>query len=177
MVSQYFDTGLMSVDDFVSLIEGEVLPAWAHALYLELKKKIHSMNNIKEFYIAWKKHLLDSIVQGKISKPSLILRSESMICRYFFGGLEMIEAALESNDDFLDSLQPPNPADCNYRITLMHRAKAAKARHDETVVVNGNVKGAPAVREGSSKTTSFQEVVAVSAIVMYYDTLIHLTLI
>ncbi|KAL7483445.1 hypothetical protein ACHAW6_009096 [Cyclotella cf. meneghiniana] len=162
MVSQYFDTGLMSIDDFVSLIEGEVLPAWAHTLYFELRKNIHSMNYLKEFYIAWKCHLLNSIVQDKISKPSLILRSESMICRYFFGGLEMIEAALESNDDFLDSLQPPNPADCNYRITLMHRAraKAAKALHDETAGVNGNVRGASAVREGSSKNTSFQEVVA-----------------
>jgi hypothetical protein len=159
---QYFDHRLMSVDDFVSLIEGEVLPAWANTLYFELKKKSQHMIAFKEFYVAWKNHLLASVTHAKkISNASLVLQSESMVCRYFFGGLEMIEAALESNDDFFDTLQPPNPADCNYRITLMHRAKTAKVREAETSLFNGNARVAAVARDGS-KNASFQEVVAVS---------------
>ncbi|KAL3771905.1 hypothetical protein ACHAWO_010432 [Cyclotella atomus] len=162
MLFQYFGQGLMSVDDLVSLIEGEVLPAWANTLYFALKKNsFRSMNEVKEFYVAWKSKLLLSAVDGTLSKASLTLRQESMICRYFFGGLEMIDAALDSNDDVFDSLHPPNQADCNYRITLMHRSKAkvaeAAIHNDERMV--GNMRAARS-REANSKSASFQEVVA-----------------
>jgi hypothetical protein len=150
----------MSSDDLISLIEGEVLPAWANTLYFELKKKtFHSMNDVKEFYTSWKLHLMASMDGRKISSASKVLRSESIICRYFFGGLEMIEAALDSNVDLLDRLHPPNPANCNYRITLIHRAKAAAAAGCKETTVSAAV---PVVHEGANKSASFQEVVAVS---------------
>jgi hypothetical protein len=160
LLFEYFENGLMSTDDLISLIEGEVLPAWANTLYFELKKKtFHSMNDVKEFYTSWKLHLMASMDGRKISSASKVLRSESIICRYFFGGLEMIEAALDSNVDLLDRLHPPNPANCNYRITLMHRAKAAAAAACKETTVTAAV---PVVHEGANKSASFQEVVAVS---------------
>jgi hypothetical protein len=39
----------------------------------------------------------------------------------------MIEAALDSNNDVLDSLLPPNQADSNYLIALTHHSKAKVA--------------------------------------------------
>ena len=172
---EYFEHGLMSPDDFISLVEGEVLPAWANALYFILKKKTYNkMNDVKEFYMTWKNKLMSSMMESKLTKASLLLRSESMICRYFFGGLEMISAALDSNDELLDSLHPANPANCNYRIVLLHRAKAAAANNEETTVANDNSRAAPTIRQGANKSASFQEVVAVSFHVSFIFSL-HLT--
>lgn len=161
IVFQYFNHGIMSGDDFISLIEGEILPRWANTLYFALKKKaFDNIRDVKDFYITWKNKLMLSIADSKLTRASAALMSESMICRYFFGGLEMIEASIESNEDLLDSLHPPNPVDCNYRLVLMHRAKtqAASVQNHESVI--GNTKTAPAARETNSKPASFQEVVS-----------------
>ena len=39
----------MSVDDFISLVQGEVLPAWAHALYNALQQPGHDIITIKNY--------------------------------------------------------------------------------------------------------------------------------
>lgn len=155
----YFENGLMSEDDFASLIEGEVLPAWAHALHRALRDNPQNIVQSKDFYVAWKKQLLRPETQQKCPNPSLVLQSDVMTCRYFFGGLEMIKAAMELDDEKLDSLQPPNPADCNYRIALMHRAQARKVQLENTATVELSNARAPHVRDGGS-IASFKEVVA-----------------
>ena len=115
--------------------------------------------------MAWKEHIFVQPTknQADTSTPSsahLTLRSDSMICRYFYGGLKMIQAAIESNDTLLDSLQPAHPTDCNYRIALMHRS----------VTNNENVKPASGMNvrvqqktqlppTGSRMEASFKEVV------------------
>eukprot|EP00956_Cyclotella_meneghiniana_P029067 scaffold69335_cov65-Cyclotella_meneghiniana.AAC.6 len=159
----YFEHKLMSSDDFVSLIEGEILVRWANALHFALKKKTFtSMNDVRDFYITWKSKLVPCVVDGNTAMAMSLLRSESIVCRYFFGGLEMIDAAIDSNYDLLDSLQPPSSSDSNYRISLLHRAKAAAAATHNGVneVSNGQARVGQVVREVSNKSVTFQEVVA-----------------
>jgi hypothetical protein len=142
----YFNTGLMSNDDFLSLIEGEILASWAQTLHCALEDKRPDWSNISKFYLTWKERLFGQ--SSKSTQSQLSLQGDLMVCRYIFGGLEMIRASVESNKAKFESLTPPNSKDCNYRIALMHRSKAKKSLAAETNVnslpsqrthVNGNV--------------------------------------
>ena len=158
---EYFEQGLMSVDDFLCLIDGEVLPVWSTALYSTLKQDSSHVDIAKFFYVSWKKKLFEQVAQTptKSSNPQIILQSDSIVCRYFYAGLEMMRAAFESNEEVLQSLEPPNPADCNYRISLMLRGKDKKLHHEpSSVQVKVRVHRA---RDGGN-IASFQEVVSVS---------------
>ena len=157
----YFEGGVMSGNDFISLIEGEVLPAWAHALYHALQQPDHDMNAIKRFYTAWRGRIFDSSARIINGSPSAhhTLRSDSVACRYFFGGLKMIQAAVESNQSLLESLKPPHPAECNYRISLMHRSRESTVQIDQQQPSAINVR-ARRKTDGQNRTeASFQEVV------------------
>jgi tuftelin-interacting protein 11 len=152
----YFDTGLMSADDFLSLLEGEILASWAYTLHCALlEENKPNLSGIAKFYSAWKERLFGQ--PSECTKSHLALRGDLMVCRYFFGGLEMIRASVESNKAKLDSLLPPNPKDCNYRIALMHRSKAKKPVHAEA-----NVVSSPSQRKHQvdGNAASFADVVA-----------------
>jgi tuftelin-interacting protein 11 len=153
----YFEGGVMSSNDFISIVEGEVLPAWAHALYRALQQPDHNINTIKELYTAWKKQIFDPSAQICNGSPIAhnALRSDSSVCRYFFGGLKMIQAAIESNLSSLEILRPPHPAECNYRISSMHRSKERIAEIDDHQPSAENVR----VRRQRRIEVSFQEVV------------------
>ncbi|KAL3775720.1 hypothetical protein ACHAW5_002932 [Stephanodiscus triporus] len=157
----YFERGVMSVNDFISLIEGEVLPAWAHALYHALQRPDHDMNAIKKFYTAWKGRMLDLPAQICEGGPSAhhVLRSDSLVCRYFFGGLTMIQAAIESNHSLLESLKPLNPSACNYRISLMHRSKERSAQNEKQQPSAIHVSARRMMGGHNRVEASFQEVV------------------
>ena len=152
----YFDAGLMSDEDFLSLFEGEILSSWAHALYCTLKEEGRSsLNGTAKFYSAWKERVFGR--SSKCTKSQLALRSDLMVCRHFFGGLEMIRATLESDKRGFESLLPLIPEDCNYKIALMHRSKVKEPTHTRSNVVSSQSesKGTVAVN-----TASFAEVVA-----------------
>jgi hypothetical protein len=114
----------MSVDDFISLVQGEVLPAWAHALYNALQQPGHDIITIKNYYSEWRQRLFQpwpNVDSGRTSYHNL--RLDSLVCRYFYVGLSMIQATLESNVQLLDVLRPPHPKVCNYKISLMNQSK------------------------------------------------------
>jgi hypothetical protein len=120
----YFEGGVMSVDDFISLIQGEVLPAWAHALFNALQQPGHDIITIKNYYSEWRQRFFQpwpNVDSGRTSYHDL--RLDSLVCRYFYGGLRMIQATLESNVQLFDVLRPPLPKDCNYKISLMNQLK------------------------------------------------------
>ena len=152
----YFDTGLMSADDFLSLFEGEILASWAYTLHSTLLEENQpNLNGIAMFYSLWKERLFGQ--SSKCTKSHFALQGDIMVCRYFFGGLEMIRASVESNKTKLDSLLPPNPTDCNYRIALMHRSKAKKPVHAQSIVVSLPLQRDPRV---NGNAASFTDVVA-----------------
>jgi len=153
----YFDTGLMSAEDFLSLVEGEILASWAHTLHNILSDESKpNWSGIVKFYSVWKEQLFGQS-SIKFTKSHLALQGDLMVCRYFFGGLEMIRASAESNKAKLDSLLPPNPKDCNYRIALMHRSKAKKPVHTQP-----NAVSSPSQRKHhvDGNIASFADVVA-----------------
>jgi len=157
----YFEGGVMSGNDFISLIEGEVLPAWAHALYRALQQPDRDMNAMKRFYTAWRGRIFDSSARIINGSPSAhhTLRSDSVVCRYFFGGLKMIQAAVESNQSLLESLEPPDPAECNYRISLMHRSRESTVQNDQQQPIAINVRTRRKTNGQNRTEASFQEVV------------------
>ena len=55
----YFEGGVMSVDDYISLVQGEVLPAWAHALYNALQQPGHDIITIKNYYSEWRQRFFN----------------------------------------------------------------------------------------------------------------------
>jgi len=160
---EYFDKGLMSSNDFISLIEGEVLSSYVYTLYSTLKYKNSTLQDVKKFYMAWKEHIFVQPTKNQTSTSNsahLKLQSDPMICRYFYGGLKMIQAAIESNNTLLDSLQPAHPTDCNYRIALMHRSATnnenVKPARGTNVRVQQKTQLPPT---GSRTEASFKEVV------------------
>ncbi|KAL3816990.1 hypothetical protein ACHAXA_010110 [Cyclostephanos tholiformis] len=157
----YFEGGVMSSNDFLSLVEGEVLPAWAHALYRALQKPDHNINVIKEFYTAWKGRFFDPTAQINGGSPMAhnALRSDSLVCRYFFGGLKMIQAVIESDLSSLEILKPPQPAECNYRISSMHRSKDRTAQNDYHQPSAVKVRVRREIVGQNRMDASFQEVV------------------
>ena len=79
-----FDDGLMSRDDFLALVEGEVLPAWAHGLHEVLTQKEQDVTAARELYAAWRRCLLGPLGEidgAALRKPQLFLRSDAMVCR------------------------------------------------------------------------------------------------
>ncbi|KAL7466596.1 hypothetical protein ACHAXS_006907 [Conticribra weissflogii] len=129
---ELFGQNLMSADDFLSLIDGEILPTWASILHTSIKHGSRDMNGAKAFYLSWKKLLFGSPVQTETTSAQKVLRRDDVICRYFFGALEMMRASLESNVEMLARLEPPNPEECNYRLSLLLRAKGKKGSTDYT---------------------------------------------
>ena len=149
----YFNADLMSSDDFLSLVEGEILASWVYTLHSALENKPPNLSTTSKFYYAWKERLFGH--PSNSSKSHVSLQGDLMVCRYFFGGLEMIKASIESNRAKLESLTPPHPKDCNYRIALMHRSKQKKTTHTETKDVS-----LPSQPKPHSNVASFTEVVA-----------------
>jgi len=159
----YFEKGLMSGDEFVSLIEGEVLPAWSYALHCALKRKDRGdTHDFKGCYMAWKGQFfnLSANARGTTLSPQVVLRSDPMVCRYFFGGLKMIEAAHKSNETLLNDLRPTHPSDYNYRISLMHRSKVRQPQNsEESSDVNVRVRRRVQKNGNAGVAPTFQEVV------------------
>ena len=155
MLVQLFESGLMASDEFLSLIEGEVLPAWAYALFTFIKEDGSDLPVMKAFYRDWKIRMFGR-ASLKHTSSQLLLRSDSMICRYFYGGLCMIESSIQSNQVMLDDLRPSHPANSNYKVAMMRRARECKdmrsAKDDDLIE--------PTTRDrGDHRIATFFEVV------------------
>lgn len=155
---ELFGQNLMSADDFLSLFDGEIMPTWASTLHCSIGHGSRDMIEAKAFYLSWKKQLFDSETTGPRSARKT-LRSDEIICRYFYGGLEMMRASLESNEEMLAKLEPPNPEDCNYRLSLLHRANG---KRESTGSKPSTARGHQVKMKGDRNIASFLEVVTVS---------------
>ena len=81
-----------------------------------------------------------------------------MVCRQFYGGLEMVRVAAESDRARHGLLTPPNPNDCNYRIALMHRSEAEK-KHVQAPLKVGSSHHSQRRTQENNRVASFAEVV------------------
>jgi hypothetical protein len=156
-----YERGVMSTDDFVALIDGEVLPAWARTLHVALQQGEHGMKDVKKFYLAWRDQMFDpSRISESGRSAQLTLRLDALVCRYFYGGLIMIQAAVESKKTLLESLKPSHPTECNYRISLMLRSKERTSQNNHERLRDVTVRAQPkASHHGGRIAASFQDVV------------------
>ena len=158
------EEGLVAGDDFLALIEGEVLPAWATALHSALHSALTRKEDLRAldwrgFYGAWQGLFFGAATGSKASgRASQALRADPLVCRYFYGGLCMIQAALEPNEETLETLRPPRPADCNYRLSLLRRSKQGKPQKSNGAANSGARQNIPCGKQ-SAAVASFREVV------------------
>jgi G-patch domain len=98
---QFHSLSLVSDMDYLSLIEGELLPAWCRYMYTfldESSKDSASLKQAAENYYACKNRLFGNSSSSSSSSTSStttghlaqLLRRDEMICRYFYAVLSMI---------------------------------------------------------------------------------------
>mmetsp|Transcript_26814 Transcript_26814/g.63605 ORF Transcript_26814/g.63605 Transcript_26814/m.63605 type:complete len:452 (-) Transcript_26814:25-1380(-) len=154
MLVQISECGLMANDEFLSLLEGEVLPAWAYALFTFIKEGGSDLSAMKTFYRDWRIRMFGRASLRHTSSQQL-LRSDSMVCRYFYGGLCMIESSIQANQVMLDNLRPSHPTNSNYKVAMMRRAREHKGRRS----AKDDLLEATTQDRGDHKIATFFEVV------------------
>jgi GC-rich sequence DNA-binding factor-like protein/Tuftelin interacting protein N terminal/G-patch domain len=136
--------GLLSDDEFLSLLEGELLPRWAYGIHAQLASLDGSGESDGEFtkmttsavtlYQQWKFGLFRG--NGEFGRVHEIIREDDMICRMFYGVLCMIRAsagsrhphsAVENDRERFTDWQPILE-NTNYRIVLSRRLAEEKQR-------------------------------------------------
>lgn len=117
--------GLVSETDLLSLVEGELLSNWVVTLHAWLASKENTnVATLAEFYAAWKIRVF-----GLDNDDDLIGngRNDEMVCRMFYSGLVMIQAAQDSSND----LEEFRPLRSNYQTVLARRTREARIRLDQ----------------------------------------------
>mmetsp|Transcript_39489 Transcript_39489/g.86650 ORF Transcript_39489/g.86650 Transcript_39489/m.86650 type:complete len:590 (+) Transcript_39489:49-1818(+) len=133
---QVHGSGLLPNRDFLSLLEGEVLPSWAELIHSWLSSKDYHLLSVAEFYAAWKFKLFMPPADRKMVsfdrkvKSWTLVRQDPMICRHFYAGLRMIDAAARSDTDALEDLTPPGREESNYHSALARRTKEDRLREE-----------------------------------------------
>lgn len=125
LLFEWYDCGLLSKLDFLSLIEGAMLSNWVNKLYEWLvSKEGTSMAALADFYSQWKIHVFrlddDTARNGNLN----FLRNDDMICRMMYSGLVMMKAAQDLRDD-IDDFQP-SPS--TYQTVLARRTKEERLK-------------------------------------------------
>jgi tuftelin-interacting protein 11 len=125
LLFEWYDCGLLSKLDFLSLIEGAMLSNWIEKLYEWLvSKEGTSMAALANFYFQWKIHVFrlddDNARNGALN----FLRNDAMICRMMYSGLVMMKAAQDSSDD-IDDFQP-SPS--SYQTVVSRRTKEERLK-------------------------------------------------
>ncbi len=106
---QLYQYEILTDLEYLCFIEGEVLPNWYQTLYETIQTQVRSSsddNSQKDqwalYYVEWKRRLLlppptDSIQKTSHSAPKTppwkVLNADPIICRYFYGGLRLLEDA------------------------------------------------------------------------------------
>jgi hypothetical protein len=127
---QMHSLGLLSDLEFVSVLEGELLPHWAIALHEFIisekardKSGIAAARVVAESYKTWKLRFFGSSSEQDASSTSLqLVQNDGIICRCFYTVLLQIQA-VSSSDPAIDELCPEHS---NYRTVLARRKAEAK---------------------------------------------------
>jgi len=178
-VFQLHGLGLLSDLEFVSVLEGELLPHWAESMHQWIASS--QGRNVAKLaattYNAWKFRIFgvgssQSTQEDKDATRSheasqRILRSDANICRCFYAVLLMIQAAAVGDavkgESRLDDLRVVANT-TNYRIVLARRKSEAKRnaaddllRMEETA--SNGVEARVRLNHISGRTPTFREVV------------------
>jgi tuftelin-interacting protein 11 len=166
---QLGNLGLITDHEFLSVMEGELLPNWELSLHEWMEETPGDYALAAEVYVEWKLRLLQSSstekASTKDSSSQHLLQGDPVICGSFYGVVLMLHAASESNVDALDEL---HPSTTNFRVVLARRTAEEKKRASddlirmETGVVGGTADNGREARvrlHRNGQTPTFREVV------------------
>ena len=126
VLADLYNMGLMSDLEFISLVEGEVLAAWAESLHSQLHSQSDiSVHEVAKFYYAWKENVFGS----PSSMSYRLLHHDEIISRIFYSGLKMIEAAVLASRNEAVSIIVPKTS--SFREVLARRSKEARNRNED----------------------------------------------
>lgn len=120
-----YNTRLMSQLEFISILEGEVLGAWAQELYRQLTTNPqHNVEVLGTVYSAWKRRIFGP----STSVCNQLIRNDETICRVFYSCLRMIEVAMTNKPEALVSMDPRTSS---FRDVLARRSKEERNSSEE----------------------------------------------
>jgi tuftelin-interacting protein 11 len=137
---QMHKLGLLSNMEFLSLLEGELLPHWACSIHQWMKQEDFTdkaLMRVADVYVSWKSYFY-GVGEGNQNENFTaahdLLRSDLGVCRCFYSVLLMIQAKSSSDEatgsgfDFDELCPLHRPTGTNYRSVLVRRKKEAKRK-------------------------------------------------
>jgi len=130
----YFNEGMISQRELLSLVEGEILIPLANEFHKWCSRGQITSYDAAQLYCAWKARLISpSSFDASSNQESYwnYLQNDTMICRIFYGYLLLIKAMEGPGDAHFDDLKPTSKHSVNYRIVQVRRAKEDRLREEE----------------------------------------------
>lgn len=126
VIFSYFNDGILSTIEFLSLVEGEVLLPMACKLFELIAAKKIDTKGAGDFYSKWRRYMTSETKYG-----ARYIKKDTMICRIFYGCLLMIKTMSENQIIDLDMLEPLGRQFINYKLVQSRRAKEERLQEEE----------------------------------------------
>lgn len=122
---QWHQSNLLSSQEFLSLIEGEVLATWVKCSFdwLSTMSSSPELKSFAIFYGAWKTKLFESETFSSVE-----LCDDDMVCRMFYSGLFLAQKATSGTPEELSNYAPSTSS---YPVVLARRATEERQRTEE----------------------------------------------
>ena len=174
LVLNMYRDKLLSLTEFLSLVEADILYLWADQLYKSLSKSGQAGLDHARLYTVWKQKILFLDKDGQDngnnnspkSSPTLtvgeLLRRDDTVVRVFYSGLRYLTASIEDN---LDELPTPPTSSVSYRevVSRRNREQQEQAAMDLHKAQSSTPleyrRYAVGHRNGDGEMATFQEVV------------------
>lgn len=127
-VYEWHTRGLLSDHEFLSLIEGEVLPLFVSYLFEKMAGG-SSSTELADMYAQFKLRLLTWTSGSKKKSTYFLLRNDEWVCRYLLGAIEIIASSDTSKD-----IEHLCPVRTNYRSVLARRLSEDRKRAAEELL-------------------------------------------
>jgi len=121
---------LMTSQEFLSLLEGELLANWATTLHewLASDKEV-KLESLADFYFTWRGRLMQPSISDSATVRSCgLIRSDEKSCLIFYTGLVMIHSSLGKATVSLDEIRPSKPG---HQVVLSRRMKEDRDQNED----------------------------------------------
>jgi len=127
---EFFESGLLSDLEFLSLVEAEILPNLARLMFSLLRSNKISVHGAAEMYWYWKNAFLLPNTNARDRRSWRTLQQDSMICRHFLACLLIVNTASGRTNEHLAD-EPPMTGSSNYKVVQARRAREERLKREE----------------------------------------------